>query len=59
MLTLYTLTGLAFAALVYARCTWTDMDAQDRLETVIASVAACIGWPVVLGLMVWREFKGE
>lgn len=59
MLTLYILTGLAFAALVYARCTGTDMDARDRLETVIASVAACIGWPVVLGLMVWREFKGE
>lgn len=43
MLTIYILTGLAFGALVYARCTWTDMDAQDRLETVIASVAACVG----------------
>lgn len=59
MLTLYILTGLAFGAMVYARCTWTDMDAQDRLETVIASVAAFVGWPVVLGLMVWREWKGE
>lgn len=59
MLTLYILTGLAFALLVYARCTWTDMDARDRLETVIASVAALIGWPVVLGLMVWREWRGE
>lgn len=59
MLTMYILTGLAFAAMVYARCTWTDMDAQDRLETVIASAAALVVWPVVLGVMVWREFKGE
>lgn len=33
MLTLYILTGIAFAA--------------------------CVGWPVVLGLMVWREWRGE
>lgn len=59
MLTLYTLTGLAFAALVYARCSWRDLTAQDKLETVIASVAAFVGWPVVLGLMVWREWRGE
>lgn len=59
MLTMYILTGLAFGLMVYARCAWTDMDAQDRLETVIASVAAFVGWPVVLGLMVWRELKGE
>lgn len=59
MLTLYILTGLAFSLLVYARCTWTDLSARDRLETAIASVAARIGWPVVLGLMVWREFRGE
>lgn len=59
MLTLYILTGLAFSLLVFARYTWTDRSAQDRLETVIASVAALVGWPVVLGMMVWREWRGE
>lgn len=59
MLTLYTLTGLAFAALVYARCAKTDEDSQDQLETAIAVVVAWICWPCVLWLMVWHEWRGE
>ena len=55
MLTMYALTGIGFAALIYARCSKSDETPIDRIETAIAMVVAWAFWPVLLCGMVWKE----